>query len=178
MGKNSRFKYEYRSNASKLHKKVGDALREHPVLKRYNIYQEYPVNKVNPDFPNGRSKIDWVIKDLLVCIEANGVQHYKFSPFFHKSEDDFRAQIKRDKEKKEAIEAAGYVYIEVRYDEELDIEEMFNRVILNERSCAKKKVKKQKREVSAELKEKQKIYRKKAYKRSKEWVKAIKKDRK
>ena len=41
MAKSSRFKHEYRSNASKLHKGVGDIVRSHALLKNYKAYQEY-----------------------------------------------------------------------------------------------------------------------------------------
>lgn len=131
MGKTSRFKHAYRSNASKLHKNVGEIIRNHPLLKHYKSYQEYPVNRINPNFPDGKCKFDWVILDLKCVIEVHGQQHYARSDFFHKTEGEFEAQLKRDQEKKDAAEHAGWTYIVVPYNEELDVGELINLAIAN-----------------------------------------------
>ena len=176
MGKTSRFKYAYRSNASKLHKNVGEILRLHPLLKNFQSYQEYPVNKINPNFPNGKSKIDWVILDLRVCIEIQGQQHFSYIPFFHKTHDDFLAGQKRDKEKKDAIEAAGYTYIAVKYDSELDVDKLIDIAIANSipvkaPSKPVKAIKQESYRMTSEQKEKAREIRKEQYKRMKEYMK-------
>ena len=131
MAKSSRFQYEYRSNASKLHKAVGEVLRTDPLLKCYKAYQEYPVNRINQDFKNGMCKYDWVILDLKVVIEVMGEQHAKWIPFFHKTEAEYFEQLRRDKEKKDAAEEAGYTYIAVAHDETLDVDRLVDLAIKN-----------------------------------------------
>lgn len=177
MAKSSRFKYSYRSNASKLHKAVGDSIRNHPLLKQFQAYQEYPVNKINPEFRDGRCKYDWVIPELYCVIEIHGQQHYKETPHFHPNPGDFLKQQERDRLKKKAAEDVGYTYIEVKYDEKLDVDELIDLAISNNvcvrapKQPPKTFKKKFKREVSPEQKEKAKKLRQEAYQRSKEWKK-------
>jgi len=113
--KTKRFKYSPSSSASYPHKKVGEFLRA-SSYKNYRIYQEYPVNKINPSFRDGRCKFDWVILDLRVVIEVMGAQHYKptyWSKSTTQEEAETRYQeiIYRDGIKKKAAEEIGFVYI-------------------------------------------------------------------
>ena len=48
-------------------------------------------------------------------IEYNGVQHYKFSSFFHKTNEDFEFQLRRDKLLKKYCEINNIVFIELKY---------------------------------------------------------------
>ena len=187
MAKSSRFKYAYRSNASKHHKRIGEAIRSHPILKNMRVYQEYPVNKINPNFKDGRCKIDWVILDIKIAIEVHGEQHYGHVRFGGISKEEaerkYREQVIRDEEKKAAVEAAGFAYIAVKYDEDLDVMKLFDKVISNENQPYKPPKKERKtypkRELPPELKEKQKEYQKKLrkelYQKKKDWVKSLKK---
>ena len=116
--KSSRFKFEYRKNASKLHRAVGDFLRGSIILGVHEIYQEYPVNRVHPNYPNSSHHFDWVIPGLQIVIEAHGKQHFEPTAFdgnWDTALDSFRGIQSRDKQKKEAAREAGYVYIEVPY---------------------------------------------------------------
>ena len=171
MAKQDRFRYAYRSNSSKLHKAVGDEIRRHPLLKHYKIYQEYPVNRINPNFPGGKCKFDFVILDLCCVIEANGRQHYEKIPHFHPNPGDFEAQQERDRLKKEAAESAGYTYITVRYDEELDVERLVNLAIKNDAPIEKKK---KSSGMSQDMKDKARLIRKQKYQSKKEWLKKLK----
>lgn len=127
--KNSRFKFEYRKSASKLHKAVGDVLRDSPIFNGYNIYQEYPVNRVNPDYQESSHHFDWVIPEIRLVIEAHGRQHFEITDFSGKEEDggisNFRSQRKRDEAKKEAALLAGYTYIEVPYTDIKDLNDEY-----------------------------------------------------
>jgi len=171
VAKASRFRYSYRSNASKLHKAVGEVLRTDPLLKCYKAYQEYPVNRINPDYPNGSHKFDWCIPDLKCVIEAHGQQHYAQNSFFHKTEADFIEQQRRDREKKAAAEEAGWTYVEVRYDEELDPSILVDLAIKNSAPIKKK-------EKSPGMSDDQKAWarlkRKEASKSKKEYIKKLK----
>jgi len=118
--KTSRFKKEYRKNASSLHMVIGNILRTSPLFCHWNSFQEYPVNKIHPN-SNGRWHYDWVIPSLKIVIEAHGKQHYEVCAFDgdnDKAVENFHAQKRRDKLKKEAAELAGWKYIEISYKEQ------------------------------------------------------------
>lgn len=126
--KNSRFKTEYRQSASKLHKAVGDVLKSSPLFRNYNVYQEYPVSRVNSNYTRNSEHFDWVISDIKLVIECHGKQHFEVSDFSGKEEDGglskFRAQRIRDTKKRLAATEAGYTYIVVKYDDK-NIDEDF-----------------------------------------------------
>ena len=116
--KNKRFQYIFRSNASELHKKVGELLRE-GYLGGFEFYQEYPVNKVDPTYTDGRHKFDWVCPQLKLVIECHGKQHYKVVNFGYASEEEaieaFYDGQRRDRAKQKAAYNAGYNYIVIPY---------------------------------------------------------------
>jgi len=129
--KHQRFQYKYRENASKLHKKIGEALRS-GIFSNYKIYQEYPVSKILPS-ANNSYHFDWVILDLQLVIEGMGIQHYICSSFSSGQSneeiiDTFYNQKYRDNEKMEAAIAAGFTYIEIPYN---DIDKISPAYILN-----------------------------------------------
>lgn len=117
-------------NVSKQHKYILSLLiSEESPFKNYTIRQEYPVQKINPNFPSGREKYDIVIKDLSVVIEIMGTQHYNFIPYFHETKKDFLAQQERDHQKQMAAEGAGWAYIVIKYNEAtLPLEELIDRI--------------------------------------------------
>jgi hypothetical protein len=118
--KSSRFQYEYRENASKLHRAVGDALRKPGgCFSRFKIYQEYPVNKINKNYPNGRHKFDWVVLDLALVIECHGEQHYQDVCFGGISLEEAHHRrmeaTERDNTKQIAALEVGFTYMVVPY---------------------------------------------------------------
>lgn len=125
--KNSRFQYEYRASASKLHRAVGDCLRL-SSMKHYEIYQEYPVVRVNKSYDKSSHHFDWVIPRLSIVIECHGKQHYTpvaFDGDYDKAVDGFQALKDRDAAKKEAALAAGFSYVEISYSDIKRIDEQF-----------------------------------------------------
>lgn len=125
--KTSRFKYQYRSNASKLHKKIGDLLRYSDSFKYYDSFQEYPVNKVNTRYYTGCHHFDWVIPGLRLVVECHGIQHYEPTAFDGDNEkaiDQFYGIQERDDKKKTAALDAGFKYITISYKEEKKICEL------------------------------------------------------
>lgn len=93
-------------------------MRDSPIFSNYEIYQEYPVNRVNPDYPEPSHHFDWVIASLRVVIEGHGKQHYEAAAFDgdhiaakYRLED----QQRRDLQKKEAAQSAGWAYVEIPY---------------------------------------------------------------
>lgn len=118
--KTSRFKQVYNKNASQLHQKVGNALKDtSSPFRNYKIYQEYPVNKINPNYPCSAHRFDWVILDLKIVIECHGQQHFKIASFggISKEEavDKLDDQKVRDRNKMNAAIEVGFTYIEIPY---------------------------------------------------------------
>lgn len=165
--KSSRLKPEIRDNASKHHKLVGEILKTKEPFKHYKIYQEYPVNKINPEFKSGREKFDWVVLDLKIVIECHGRQHYEFVELFHHDYKGFIEQQERDFQKKKAVEEVGFTYIEIRYDIDPTLELILASWVPN---VIKKKPKSKKEKTTKQLQliEKQKEYRKAKYKKLKD----------
>jgi len=174
--KTSRFQQEFRSNASKLHKKIGDALRSPTSpFAGFKIYQEYPVSRVNVSYRNNAHKFDWVILDLKIVIEAHGEQHYKPVQFGGISIDEaisnFKLQQNRDKIKQAAAEETGYTCISIPYS---DLKLINTDYIWN--LYQKNKIIEQIQEPPKEIneykeaqKERAKEYRKEQYEKQKEW---------
>lgn len=120
-------------NASALHKHVGELLTSIEAFKGYEIRQEYPVKKVNPAFPSGREKFDWVILGAKIVVECHGEQHYMPVCFGGVDEDEAKRNLlavqERDAEKKEAAEKVGWTYVVVRYDEpKITAEQLSSRI--------------------------------------------------
>lgn len=116
--KTSRFRFKYRKNASKLHKAVGEILRNNKSLGIQETYQEYPVSRVNKTYRNNRHHFDWVIPHIHLVIECHGEQHYRpvaFDGNAEKAISDFRSLKARDAKKKEAALSANFNYVEVSY---------------------------------------------------------------
>jgi hypothetical protein len=78
-----------------------------------------PFPCVRPQFlkrSNGKClELDGYNMDLNLAFEYNGVQHYKFSPKFHKTKDDLVHQIKRDKDKRTMCKINGTKLVEIPY---------------------------------------------------------------
>ena len=83
-------------------------------------------NKIRPDFMfNGVTgenlEFDMFDIDLMLAVEYNGQQHYKFNSFMHRgSRDVFQNQKYRDRIKREAAIKLGITLIEVPYTVKID----------------------------------------------------------
>lgn len=60
------------------------------------------------------------IEDKCYVIEYNGIQHYKFSNFFYKTQEEFEAQRRRDKLLKKYCQLNDITLIELKYTLSLD----------------------------------------------------------
>jgi hypothetical protein len=122
------------ANASKLHKRILELLTsDNSPYRFYDIRQEYPVKKVNPEFKSGREKFDVVILGLNVVCEVHGEQHFTEVCFGGKPEEEAKDDlIKRkrvDRKKQQAAEDAYWAYVMIRYDEKnITLEELSNRI--------------------------------------------------
>lgn len=62
-------------------------------------------------------EFDIYIPKYKLLIEYNGAQHYKYTPFFHKTKKAFIKQKTRDRTKKRMAERNGYTLVVIKYDE-------------------------------------------------------------
>lgn len=79
-----------------------------------------PFPSVRPDFlkspRTGKNlELDCYNSDLNIALEYNGVQHYKYSPYFHKSKKDFYSQVHRDDWKRKKCKEHNIVLLEIPY---------------------------------------------------------------
>ena len=82
-----------------------------------------PFNKTRPDFlrnpvtstayDSNNLELDCYNPELRLAVEYNGIQHYKYIPYFHKTRDAFQNQKYRDHIKRELCQKAGITLIEV-----------------------------------------------------------------
>ena len=119
MTKSSRFQYRYRDSASKFHQQVGEVLRNSRVFQGYEIYQEYPLDKVDPNCRYSKFHFDWVIPKLKLIIEVHGQQHYEPVRFGGISQEDAESNLcdqkYRDSLKKDTAIKVGWTYIAIPY---------------------------------------------------------------
>ena len=79
-----------------------------------------PFYKIRPDFLKNEStgrnlEIDLFNKEMMLAVEIQGVQHYKFSPKFHLTEKHFHEQQQRDQMKAHKCRQNGIRLIEIPY---------------------------------------------------------------
>jgi len=79
-----------------------------------------PFPSVRPNFlrnpETGKNlELDCYNENLGIAIEYNGVQHYKYSPYFHKSKKDFYSQVHRDDWKRKICKEKNIKLIEIPY---------------------------------------------------------------
>jgi len=84
-----------------------------------------PFHKARPDFlrnpvtsdqrSDNNLELDCYNPELRLAVEYNGIQHYKYVPYFHKSRDAFQNQKYRDHMKRDLCEKNGITLIEVPY---------------------------------------------------------------
>lgn len=67
------------------------------------------------DYNNINLEIDCYNHELKIGVEYNGIQHYKYIPFFHKNKEAFYNQKYRDEMKKTKCQQNGIFLIEVPY---------------------------------------------------------------
>jgi regulatory protein YycI of two-component signal transduction system YycFG len=61
-------------------------------------------------------ELDCYNEELKIACEYNGIQHYKFIPFFHKNKETYYNQAYRDELKRRMCKDAGIHLIEVPYN--------------------------------------------------------------
>lgn len=123
-------------------------LRSFFILMATSKLQEYTTKKIYYLFPHcsikenyrpewlhshdtGRLELDIFIEDLKIAIEIQGQQHYTFTPYFHKSYNDYQDQLYRDKVKKTVCNIEGIKLFEVgsKIDVDLLVEKLKEEIL-------------------------------------------------
>jgi len=99
-------------------------------LPEYRIRENYrPDWLISSD--NTWLELDFYIEELKIAFEVQGEQHYKFIPFFHKTEDDFKKRRRHDHEKKILCYGKGIRFIEIitEFDAEIAIKNIEEKIV-------------------------------------------------
>jgi len=172
-------KFDYAKNASRLHKKIGEILETQSPFLGIKANQEVLVSSLFDSY-SGKERYDWVIPSLFLIIECHGKQHYEVQTFGDSVENaimNFQEQKIRDSKKKEIALLNGWTFIEVPYTDEkiLDAEYLWNKFKTNEN---KEKIQKEeKKEVDLYREDRlarEKAWRRKQYRQSKEYKEQMK----
>ena len=105
--------------------KVMDWLNAHNVEYRTQYHIELPFAL----FSRNHLRIDFYIPAHNVFIEYHGKQHYKFCPYFHKTEDKFAEQQDRDRRLREYCKQHKIRLIEIPYTEIDNIDKILSKKI-------------------------------------------------
>lgn len=75
-------------------------------------------------FSRNSLRVDFFLPQHNIFIEFNGIQHYEFNSYFHKSEDDFKVQVERDKRLKKYCKKNKTKLIIIKYNQVGKIEKI------------------------------------------------------
>jgi hypothetical protein len=84
------------------------------------LHTLYPLERILEEVylpGSGDLTVDFFIPTRKLFVEAHGVQHYKFVPFFHETQLGFIQACKRDKDKRHWAELNNLTYVELPYNE-------------------------------------------------------------
>lgn len=82
-------------------------------LKNHNI--TFESQKYFTDWNIGLHYFDFYLPDFSMVIEFNGIQHYQFNEFFHKTQDEFNYRKEKDEIKKNAALEHHLTYVSISY---------------------------------------------------------------
>lgn len=92
-------------STSKLQRRVSELLSTY--LGKWTIRENY-----RPDWLEGL-ELDFYVEEIETAIEVQGNQHYQFVEMFHISYDGFRAQLDRDRRKRELCTGNNVILYEI-----------------------------------------------------------------
>lgn len=98
----------------------GESRGENICRQFMERYYGKPFKNTRPDFlknplTNRNLELDGYNAELALAFEYNGVQHYRFPNYFHKNEEEFDQQLRRDNYKKDVCNQAGVYLINIPY---------------------------------------------------------------
>lgn len=101
-------------------------------LKKLNI--NYKIEKTFPNLigvGNKKIRYDFYLKDYNILLECQGIQHFKFTPFFHKTVNGYATRMANDQLKWEYANQNNYTLIEIPYWEFNNIPKFLNNTLLS-----------------------------------------------
>jgi hypothetical protein len=108
--------------ASDLDTGNGDSKGEVECRRVLEELFKKPFPKSRPNFLNNpvtggkyNLELDCANHELKIACEYNGIQHYKYTPYFHKNKEQFQLQQYRDDMKRRICKEQGYTLVEVPY---------------------------------------------------------------
>jgi len=110
--------YDDTRKRSKYHLRARNLLRE--IFNRYRILEEVKLPGSTALNRKSVLYIDFYIPSIKMGFEVHGEQHYKYNPFFHKSQADFLKAKARDEDKIEWCEINDIDIIVLKYSESDD----------------------------------------------------------
>tara|TARA_R110000796_G_scaffold88809_6_gene191680 strand:+ start:597 stop:1016 length:420 start_codon:yes stop_codon:yes gene_type:complete len=103
-----------RSKVSFYHLQAREIIQD--MFSGYSILEEVKLpGTVNPS-KRSALFIDFLIPNLKIGVEVHGQQHFKYTPFFHKSKAGFMKARARDRDKSEWCEINHIELAVLRYD--------------------------------------------------------------
>jgi len=99
--------------SSALQEQLGKLL--HSKLEYAEIHENH-----RPSWLDGL-ELDFYLPNFALAFEVQGIQHFRFTPLFHKSIQDFHDQLERDRRKKNLCIHAGIDLIEIFCEGDLDL---------------------------------------------------------
>lgn len=94
-------------------KKVLEEIFNKPFHKQRPNFLRNPITSTHTNENN--LELDCYNEELKLAVEYNGIQHYKYTPYFHKTKESFHNQKYRDYIKREQCKKNGIFLIEVPY---------------------------------------------------------------
>jgi len=84
-----------------------------------SIKKAFPLFRLEEEVYIGEGlRVDLYMPDFDLAIEAQGKQHYAYTPHFHGA--SFSRQLKRDSRKAEILDNQETILLEFRYDEPIE----------------------------------------------------------
>jgi hypothetical protein len=112
----------YQSNLDKLKNPKSKNCKGEDIVAEVleNILSSKVERNIRPNFLRNPStgknlELDCYNEEYAIAVEYNGIQHYKYPSAFHKSEEEFYEQLKRDRLKKKLCDDNGVYLIPVPY---------------------------------------------------------------
>ena len=102
-------------------------IRMYLSSKNVRFIQQYPIQLSVKLFSRNNVRVDFYLPDHNTIVEFNGIQHYKYTPFFHRNEDDFNRQKERDYRLKKYCNEKQISLIIVKYNQIDKIDKILDR---------------------------------------------------
>ena len=126
--KKLRLQKDVKRRANKFHKTEGKLLE---ILKLI-FGSENVVSSLHPLWALSSKKVlleyDIGVVNKKLLVEYNGLQHYEYPNYFHKTRQDFNEQVERDELKKKLARINGWNLLVIQYNEDVTYGSIFKKL--------------------------------------------------